>query len=598
MIAQAIKVSRMVEADRHKLAEENEHLRDELRERYAFRNIIGNSAPIQQVYEQVAQVARTNTTVLIRGESGTGKEMIAHAIHYNSPRAKKPFIKVSAAALPESLIESELFGYERGAFTGAQATKKGRFELAEGGTLFLDEIGDLNPSTQVKLLRVLQEREIERLGGTTSIKINVRLIAATHQPLETLMEEGRFRADLYYRLAVFTIFAPPLRERKPDIMLLADHFVEKYAREHGKRIRRVSTPAIDMLTSYHWPGNVRELENTIERSVLVCDGGVIHGHHLPPTLQTAEASDTVQRQSLVESVAAFERDLMQDALKTTRGNRAHAARLLDTTERIFNYKVRATASAPLQVTPGIRPSDSPRARSLLARRLDRRRRPALLRPRPAATPLHRHEARHVAALGHFDPHLGLGQLLSVDAIELLPQRVRAPAHARVVVGRVRARQPHRLDGDQVFVQGRGPARQLHLADVAQEVADLVRANERRALQHLLHRRPFLDVINGVYGIHVVPPKRWSLPEPVLPCLQVVPPLPANAASPRPSGDDRRRERRCGHQRRRALQARILRGRTRDGSRSRPPPASARARRTPPARRSRSGPTPSVISPPT
>ena len=298
MIAQAVKVGRMVEADRHKLTEENEHLRDELRERYAFRNIIGNSAPIQQVYEQVAQVARTNTTVLIRGESGTGKEMIAHAIHYNSPRAKKPFIKVSAAALPESLIESELFGYERGAFTGAQAAKKGRFELAEGGTLFLDEIGDLNPSTQVKLLRVLQEREIERLGGTTSIKINVRLIAATHQPLETLMEEGRFRADLYYRLAVFTIFAPPLRERKPDIMLLADHFVEKYAREHGKRIRRVSTPAIDMLTSYHWPGNVRELENTIERSVLVCDGGVIHGHHLPPTLQTAEASDTVQRQSL------------------------------------------------------------------------------------------------------------------------------------------------------------------------------------------------------------------------------------------------------------------------------------------------------------
>jgi len=343
MIAQAVKVSRMVEADRHRLTEENELLRDELRERYAFRNIIGNSAPIQQVYEQVAQVARTNTTVLIRGESGTGKEMIAHAIHYNSPRAKKPFIKVSAAALPDSLIESELFGYERGAFTGAQAAKKGRFELAEGGTLFLDEIGDLNPSTQVKLLRVLQEREIERLGGTTSIKINVRLIAATHQPLETLMEDGRFRADLYYRLAVFTIFAPPLRERKPDIMLLADHFVEKYAREHGKRIRRVSTPAIDMLTSYHWPGNVRELENTIERSVLVCDGGVIHGHHLPPTLQTAEASDTVPRQSLEESVAAFERDLIQDALKTTRGNRAHAARLLDTTERIFNYKVRRYA---------------------------------------------------------------------------------------------------------------------------------------------------------------------------------------------------------------------------------------------------------------
>jgi Nif-specific regulatory protein len=340
MVAQALKLRRSVEADRSRLAEENEHLRDELRDRYAFRSIIGNSAPIQQVYEQVAQVARTNTTVLIRGESGTGKEMIAHAIHYNSPRAKKPFIKVSCAALPESLIESELFGYEKGAFTGAQGSKKGRFELAEGGTIFLDEIGDVSLSTQVKLLRVLQEREIERLGSTSSIRINVRLIAATHRPLEQLMEEGKFRADLFYRLAVFTIFAPPLRERKPDIMLLADHFLEKYSREHGKAIRRVSTPAIDMLTSYHWPGNVRELENTIERSVLVCDGGVIHGHHLPPTLQTAEASDTVARQSLAESVEAFERDLLQDALKTTRGSCARASRLLGTTERIFNYKIR------------------------------------------------------------------------------------------------------------------------------------------------------------------------------------------------------------------------------------------------------------------
>jgi Nif-specific regulatory protein len=329
-----------MEADRTRLAEENEHLRDELRDKYAFRSIIGNSASIQQVYEQVAQVARTNTTALIRGESGTGKEMIAHAIHYNSPRAKKPFIKVSCAALPESLIESELFGYEKGAFTGAQGSKKGRFELAEGGTLFLDEIGDVSLSTQVKLLRVLQEREIERLGSTSSIRINVRLIAATHRPLEELMEEGKFRADLFYRLAVFTIFAPPLRERKPDIMLLADHFLEKYSREHGKGIKRVSTPAIDMLTSYHWPGNVRELENTMERAVLVCEGGVIHGHHLPPTLQTAEASDTLARQSLAESVEAFERDVLQDALKTSRGSCARAARLLGTTERIFNYKIR------------------------------------------------------------------------------------------------------------------------------------------------------------------------------------------------------------------------------------------------------------------
>ncbi len=340
MIAQAVKVSRLAEAERRRLVEENTHLREELRERYAFQHLIGTSATIRQVYDQVAQVARTNTTVLIRGESGTGKEMIAHAIHYNSVRAKKPFIKVSCAALPESLVESELFGYERGAFTGAHGLKKGRFELADGGTIFLDEIGDLTLTTQVKLLRVLQEREFERLGGTQSIRVNVRLVAATHRPLEKLIAEGAFREDLFYRLNVFTIFAPPLRERKPDIMLLADHFLQKYSREHTKAIKRISTPAIDMLTSYHWPGNVRELENTIERAVLVCDAGVVHAHHLPPTLQTAEASDTIPRVSLAEAVAAFERDLLADALKTTRGNCARAAKLLATTERIVAYKVR------------------------------------------------------------------------------------------------------------------------------------------------------------------------------------------------------------------------------------------------------------------
>ena len=192
----------------------------------------------------------------------------------------------------------------------------------------------------MKLLRVLQEREFERLGGTQSVRVNVRLVAATHRPLEKLIAEGLFREDLFYRLNVFTVFAPPLRERKPDIMLLADHFLQKFSSEHSKAIKRISTPAIDMLTSYHWPGNVRELENTIERAVLVCDGGVVHAHHLPPTLQTAEASDTVPRVSLVESVEAFEKDLILDALKTTRGNRARAAKLLGTTERIFNYKVR------------------------------------------------------------------------------------------------------------------------------------------------------------------------------------------------------------------------------------------------------------------
>ncbi|RPI28502.1 MAG: GAF domain-containing protein [Acidobacteria bacterium] len=339
MMAQAIKVHRLIESDRRRLMEENIHLREELRERYDFSSIIGSSGPMKSVYEQVSQVARTNTTVLIRGESGTGKELIAHAIHYNSLRAGKPFIKISCAALPDTLIESELFGYEKGAFTGAQARKKGRFELAEGGSLFLDEIGDLDLQTQVKLLRVMQEREFERLGGTETIKVNVRVIAATNKDLEKAITAASFREDLYYRLNVFAIFVPPLRERKPDILLLADHFLEKFSTEHNKNIKRISTPAIDMLMSYHWPGNVRELENTIERAVLVCEGQVVHGHHLPPTLQTAEASGTTVRMSLEESVAGFEKDLIQDALKSARGNRAKAARLLSTTERIIGYKI-------------------------------------------------------------------------------------------------------------------------------------------------------------------------------------------------------------------------------------------------------------------
>jgi Nif-specific regulatory protein len=339
-IAQAVKIQRLVEVERERLTAENAHLREELRERYDFANIVGNSGPMRRVFEQVAQVAGANTTVLIRGESGTGKELIAHAIHYHSPRAKKPFVKVSCAALPATLIESELFGYERGAFTGAHARKKGRFELAEEGTIFLDEIGELELPTQVKLLRVLQQREFERVGGTETLRANVRVIAATNKDLERAIAEGAFRDDLYYRLNVFAICVPPLRERKPDILQLADHFVEKYAREHGKSVRRISTPCIDMLVSYHWPGNVRELENAIERAVVVCDDHVLHAHHLPPTLQTAEASGTVVRQALSTAVAAFEKDLICDALKTSRGNRAKAARMLDSTERIVGYKIR------------------------------------------------------------------------------------------------------------------------------------------------------------------------------------------------------------------------------------------------------------------
>jgi len=340
MVAQAMKVHRLIEADRQRLVEENTHLRLELNERYGFSNIIGASRQMHDVYAQVAQVAKTNTTVLLRGESGTGKELIAHAIHHNSARAKKPFIKVSCAALPNDLIESELFGYEKGAFTGAHAPKKGRFELAEGGTLFLDEIGELNLATQVKLLRVLQAREFERLGGTQTIRSDIRLIAATNKDLEVAIVGKGFREDLFYRLNVFAIFIPPLRDRKTDVLQLANFFLDKFSSQHGKKVKRIATPAIDMLMAYHWPGNVRELENAIERAVVVCNEQVLHAHHLPPTLQTAEETGTTIEQSLEQATEAFEKDILQDALKSARGNRAKAARLLKTTGRVFNYKVR------------------------------------------------------------------------------------------------------------------------------------------------------------------------------------------------------------------------------------------------------------------
>lgn len=346
MFAQALRIDRVSREESLKLLEENSHLKQELKEKYDFGHLIGNSSPMRHVYDQVTQVARSNATVLLRGESGTGKELIANAIHYNSLRSKRPFIKVNCAALPETLIESELFGYEKGAFTGASNLKKGRFEMADGGTLFLDEIGDMPPQTQIKVLRVIQEREFERLGGTETIRVNVRLITATNKDLEQCITDGTFREDLFYRLNVFSIFLPPLRQRKSDILLLAEYFLEKYEREHKKAVRRISTPAIDMLTAYHFPGNVRELENVIERAVIVCDSNVIHGHHLPPTLQTAEVSGTETRMTLASAVEAFERDLIQDTLKSTRGNVAKASIMLDSTERILGYKIKKYAIDP------------------------------------------------------------------------------------------------------------------------------------------------------------------------------------------------------------------------------------------------------------
>ena len=340
MIAQAVRLRQEAQEEKQRLVEENARLQSALKERFRPSNIVGNSKVMRAVYDLISQVSPSEATVLVRGESGTGKELVAHAIHYNSPRADKPFVKVNCGALPESVVESELFGHERGAFTGAIATRKGRFELAHSGTIFLDEIGDLSPTTQIKLLRVLQEKEFERVGGSTTLKTDVRIVTATNRDLELLITQGLFRHDLYYRLNVFPIHIPPLRERKTDIPLLADYFIDKYSRSNDKPVLRIATPAIDMLMSYHWPGNVRELENCIERAVLLSSDQVIHSHNLPPTLQTAEASGTSYSGALDTTLETIERDFIVDALKEARGNKAKAARALGLTERIMGLRVR------------------------------------------------------------------------------------------------------------------------------------------------------------------------------------------------------------------------------------------------------------------
>ncbi len=339
-ISQAVRLRQLAEEELEKVREENQRLQEELKNKFRPKAIVGNSKVMRHVYFLIEKVCRANTTVLILGESGVGKERVAHAIHYNSGRADKPFVKVNCAALPESLIESELFGHERGAFTGATNARIGRFEAAQHGTIFLDEIGDLPPSVQTKLLRVLQEKEFERIGGNTTIKVDVRVITATNRDLERLMGEGRFREDLYYRLNVFPIVVPPLRERKTDIMLLADHFTERYGKEHEKRIASISTEAIDMLMSYHWPGNVRELENCIERAIILSSDGVIHGYHLPPSLQRSDAApgeDTGE--NLKAAMTNVERELVVEGLKRSRGNMAEAARHLGITERMMGLRV-------------------------------------------------------------------------------------------------------------------------------------------------------------------------------------------------------------------------------------------------------------------
>ncbi len=323
------------------LEEENRRLRQILgRSDAPALDIIGRSKPMQEVFNLIGQVADSGTTVLIRGETGTGKELVARAIHMNSSRREGPLVQVNCAAIPDTLIESELFGHERGAFTGALQKRRGRFEEAHQGTIFLDEIGDLSLAAQVKLMRVLQERQFQPLGSTRTVKVNVRVIAATNRNLEEDIAAGRFREDLYYRLNVFPIYVPPLRERGSDTILLADHFVLKYARELRKPVQRISPSVLEVFLSYSWPGNVRELENCIERAVLLATGDSVDMIHLPPSLRSITQEGDKKDQGILSTVVkANERSLIVEALKETGGNQTEAAKRLGTTKRVIQYKI-------------------------------------------------------------------------------------------------------------------------------------------------------------------------------------------------------------------------------------------------------------------
>jgi Nif-specific regulatory protein len=348
MVAQVVRIHELVKKDKEILTSENLRLKRELKKKFHPINIIGESKRMTEVYSSIELVSTTRANVMLRGESGTGKELVARAIHYYSGRAEKPFIKISCASLPETLLESELFGHEKGAFTGAGSMKLGRFELAHTGTLFLDEIGDVTAAMQVKLLRVLQEREFERVGGVQTICVDVRIIAATNKDLEKEVKEGRFREDLYYRLNVVPIFLPALRERKEDILSLAQNFLKKANEENNKNVKRLLADAWDYVMQYPWPGNVRELENAIERAVIMCQGEVIGKEHFPLGLQAkiSSAAESLityaeQVEDLPRAVEELEKRLLKNALEKTRGNKRKAARLLGLTERMIGYKVKS-----------------------------------------------------------------------------------------------------------------------------------------------------------------------------------------------------------------------------------------------------------------
>ncbi|NLE85037.1 MAG: sigma-54-dependent Fis family transcriptional regulator [Myxococcales bacterium] len=347
-----------------RLRQEAARLRQQVSERYRFENIVGSSPGMQQLFKSVAQIAPSKATVLITGESGTGKELIAAAIHQRSGRADKPFIKLHCAALAESLLESELFGHERGAFTGAERRRIGRFEQADGGTLFLDEIGEISPATQVKLLRVLQEHEFERVGGNHTVSVDVRVVAATNRDLKQMVSEGKFREDLYYRLNVIDLHLPPLRERSGDVGALAFHFLRKYAAENDKEVTEIDDLALQALSQHLWPGNVRELENVIERAVVLASGRVITKNELPRELQqlrvAAEHESSTGRPRIPgASMAELERYAILETLAHVGGSNAKAAEILGISVRTIQYRLREYAQAPKSQTPVL--ADEPRS---------------------------------------------------------------------------------------------------------------------------------------------------------------------------------------------------------------------------------------------
>ncbi|HNY66471.1 MAG TPA: sigma-54 dependent transcriptional regulator [Deltaproteobacteria bacterium] len=347
--ADEIKVVVKKALDHLALQEENTYLKQQLKAKYKFENIIGSSERMQKVFSLIDKVSSTDSTVLVLGESGTGKELVARALHYNSPRAQNPFVPVNCGAIPEELLESELFGHEKGAFTGAFRTRIGRFELANSGSIFLDEISEMSPNLQVKLLRVIQEREFERVGGVKSIKTDVRIIAATNRDLEEEVAQGRFREDLYYRLNVIPLNLPPLRERKDDIPLLVKHFMAKYGQEKNSQVTGFTRKAMSMLMSYKWPGNVRELENLVERVLVLCEGTEVDVHDLPERLAngTPQPASVIPVIDLPETgidlstaVSEFEKSIIMQALTRSNWVKNRAAKLLHVNRTTLVEKIK------------------------------------------------------------------------------------------------------------------------------------------------------------------------------------------------------------------------------------------------------------------